>query len=126
VTATDPVDSPVADIDEGDAAAQRRSDTTEPEPGDTQRWRRTAGRRSATNTDGPGQPVELGDGAAYASEVRQCQPPSTPLRALDVVEQRTYEIAALVERSRVAAHLWHFLNATTVNLIEHHLWQDDP
>jgi hypothetical protein len=36
-----------------------------------------------------------------------------------------YEITALVERSRVAGHVWHFMNAVTANLIQIHLCQQE-
>ncbi|GAA3079796.1 hypothetical protein GCM10010464_49910 [Pseudonocardia yunnanensis] len=50
------------------------------------------------------------------------------IRKLDknVVVLVEYEIAALVESSRVAGDVWHFLNAATANLIRSHLYQHDP
>ena len=61
-------------------------------------------------------------------EIRQAGDPDQAPAILDksVVVQVDYEIAALVGSSRVAGHLWHFLNAITTNLIQSYLYQHDP
>jgi hypothetical protein len=43
-----------------------------------------------------------------------------------VVVQLECEIAALVGSSRVAGDVWHFLNATTANLIQSRLYRHNP
>ena len=43
----------------------------------------------------------------------------------NVGEQVEYEITALVGRSRVAGHVWHFMNAMTANLIQIHLCRQE-
>jgi hypothetical protein len=60
-------------------------------------------------------------------EIRQAGDSDQASAELDknVVVQVEYEIDALVKSSRVAAHLWHFLNVATANLIQSHLCQQE-
>ena len=64
--------------------------------------------------------------AAVAHAQQADNPDQVPER-LDksVAVQAEHEISALVGRSRVAAHLWYFMNASTVNLIQRHLGQQE-
>ena len=61
-------------------------------------------------------------------EIRQASDPDQSSAKLDKngVAQVEYEITALVGSSRVAGHLWHFLNAAATNLIQSCLYQHDP
>ncbi|WP_433296590.1 hypothetical protein ACQPZQ_16465 [Pseudonocardia sp. CA-142604] len=61
-------------------------------------------------------------------EIRQADDPDQASKKIDknVVVQVECEIAALVGSSRVAGHVWHFLNAVTAHLIQSFLYQHDP
>jgi hypothetical protein len=43
----------------------------------------------------------------------------------NVVQQVEYEITTLVGSSRVAGHVWYFMNAVTANMVQIHLCQQE-